>query len=258
MTITASADEAVEKKVSDLKETLAKSPPQSAHGPFLEWRLTGPHRGHHKYDFMVLLSSPERVLLAEVKSSSTARHAPDESPWGAFIDVVQELLKSSLPGEMSMERARGDLSSGEADALRHGGIDLEAKSSGSETVAASLNEWRKLVENSYTTVQTAKVLRVRDSRIRQRLGGQRPSLFGFRHGKSWLIPKFQIENREIVRGMDLVVSHLSPEVHPVSVARWFQTPNPDLVNPAEQAVSPVDWLRTGGDPEVAAALAATL
>jgi hypothetical protein len=161
---------------------------------------------------------------------------------------------------MSMARARGDLSPGEAAALRHGGIDLEAKSFGSETVAASLNEWRKLLQDSYTTAQAAKRLRVKDSRVRQRLGGPRPSLFGFRRGKSWLIPKFQIENGQIIRGLDLVVPRLSPGLHPVSVTRWFQTPNSDLVNPTneDETVSPVDWLRTGGAPEAAALLAATL
>ena len=176
------------------------------------------------------------------------------------MDVVMELLKSSLPAEMSMERARDDLSPSEAAALTHGGIDLEAKSFGSETVATSLNEWRKLVQDSYTTNQAGKRLRVKDSRIRQRVGGLRPSLFGFRHGKSWLIPKFQIESGQIIRGLEYVVPHLSPGLHPVSVARWFQTPNSDLANPMneEETVSPLDWLRTGGDPEVAGALAATL
>ena len=261
MATTASVEaEAVEEKVRNLMEALAKSAPQSAQGPFLEWRLTRPRRGRHKHDLTVLLSSPERVLLAELEGSSEVGNAPDESRWGAVIDVVRELLKSSLASEMPMERTRADLSPSEAEALQHGGIDLQAESSGSERVAASLNEWRKLLEGSYTTGQVAKLLGVRDSRIRQRLGGPRPTLFGFRHGNSWLIPKFQIEKRKIIRGLDVVASHVSPGLHPVAVARWFQTPNPDLLNPAdeEQTLSPLDWLRTGGDPGVAATLAATL
>lgn len=261
MAITASTEtEIVEEKVSTLKETLTKSTPDAAHGPVLEWRLPNPRGRHHKHDIMLFLSSPDRVLLAELKSSWPSRLASEASPWGAFMDVVMELLKSSLPSEMSMERARGDLSPGEAAALAHGGIDLEAKSLGAETVAASLNEWRKLVQDSYTTSQAAKQLHVKDSRIRQRLGGPRRSLFGFRHGKSWLIPKFQVDGRHIVRGLEDVVPSLSPGLHPVSVARWFQMPNPDLPNPTneEEIVSPLDWLRTGGDPEAVASLAATL
>ena len=261
MANTASTEtEVVEEKVSALKAKLTKSTPELAHGPILEWRLPKSRRRHHQHDFTVFLSSPERVLLAELKSSSASQHASGESPWGAFMDVVMELLKSSLPDEMAMERARGDLSPGEAAALQRGGIDLEAKSFGSETVAASLNEWRKLVQDSYTTAQAARRLRVKDSRIRQRLGGPRPSLFGFRRGKSWLIPKFQIENGQIIRGLEVVVPHLSPGLHPVSVVRWFQTPNSDLVNPTneDETVSPVDWLRTGGAPAAAATLAATL
>src|SRR5882724_9645686 len=258
MAITASAEtEIVEQKVSILKEKLTKSTPDAAHGPVLEWRLPNPRGRHHKYDIMLFLSSPDRVLLAELKSSGPSRPASEASPWGAFMDVVMELLKSSLPNEMSMERARGDVSPGEAAALQHGGIDLEGKSLGVETVAASLNEWRKLVQDSYTTAQAARRLRVKDSRIRQRLGGPRPSLFGFRRGKSWLIPKFQIENGQIIRGLEVVVPHLSPGLHPVSVVRWFQTPNSDLVNPTneDETVSPVDWLRTGGAPAAAATLA---
>jgi hypothetical protein len=259
MAITASEETEVEEQVSALKETLTKAAPESTNGPLREWRLP-PQGRHRKHDFTVFLSSPERVLLAELKSSGTSRRSPEAPSWRAFIDVVMELLKSSLPTEMSMERARADLSPGEAVALQHGGIELEAAASGAEPVAASLNEWRKLLQHSYTTSQAAKCLHVKDSRIRQRVGGPRPSLFGFRHGKSWLIPRFQIDNGKIIRGIEIVVPHLAPGLHPVSVARWFQTPNPDLVNPTneDETVSPVDWLRTGGDPEATAALAAAL
>jgi hypothetical protein len=255
-----SETEAVEAKVSDLKEKLAKELPDSVPGPLLEWHLPNRGRRHHKHDLMLFLSSGERVLLAEMKGPSTSRSVPDESPWSTVFDIVTRLLRSSLATEMSMERARDDLSPSEAAALQRGGVDLQATSPDTETVAASLGEWHKLVQTSYTTAQAAKLMRVKDSRIRQRLGGPRPSLFGFRHGKTWLIPRFQIEDRQVVRGLDLVVNQIDPSLHPVSVARWFQTPNPDLVNPTddERLMSPIDWLRTGGAPETAAELAATL
>jgi hypothetical protein len=46
-------------------------------------------------------------------------------------------------------------------------------------------------------------------------------------------------------------------MHPLAVARWFATPDPDL-SVDDVALSPRDWLLAGGDPEAVAKIAAAL
>ena len=50
---------------------------------------------------------------------------------------------------------------------------------------------------------------------------------------------------------------LPADLHPVAVYNWFTLPDPDLTWQGEP-LSPLDWLRSGGDPAPAAAIAADL
>ena len=70
---------------------------------------------------------------------------------------------------------------------------------------------------------------------------------------------FQFVQDRLLPGIGEVVSQLDPELHPVTVMRWFLTPQPDLyVEAIEQALSPRDWLRLGYPAEPLARLAAQL
>jgi hypothetical protein len=57
-----------------------------------------------------------------------------------------------------------------------------------------------------------------------------------------------------------VIPALSPELHPVSVWRWFTSPSTELTDEAtpDTAISPRDWLLAGRDPNPVAALAPDL
>jgi hypothetical protein len=46
-------------------------------------------------------------------------------------------------------------------------------------------------------------------------------------------------------------------MHPLAVAHWFTSPDPELTLDGV-ALSPRDWLLSGGDPEVVGAIAAAL
>jgi hypothetical protein len=113
----------------------------------------------------------------------------------------------------------------------------------------------ELVSKSMTVAEAARRLGVDQSRVRQRIYAR--SLYGFKHRAGWLIPAFQLNDRKLMSGIGAVVSKLSPALHPVAVARWFTTPNPDLVL-MDEAVSPATWLSSGGAPDVVAALASSI
>jgi hypothetical protein len=108
-----------------------------------------------------------------------------------------------------------------------------------------------LAASALTVAQAAANLCVDASRVRQRLAAQ--TLFGMRVDESWRLPRFQFtdDSRRTVPGFGAIAPHLAG-VHPLDVATWFTTPNPDLVLGAgggeEIAVSPRDWLTSGGEP----------
>jgi hypothetical protein len=77
-----------------------------------------------------------------------------------------------------------------------------------------------------------------------------------------VLPEFQLEGDKTLPGIAEVTAHLDPELHPVSVYRWFTQPNSDLVVEREgeepRSLSPRDWLRFGLPVEPVAELAAHL
>jgi hypothetical protein len=92
----------------------------------------------------------------------------------------------------------------------------------------------------------ADLLGVDRTRISQRLGER--SLYSFQSGDERLYPVWQFDNHKTLRGLKIVLGALDPALHPLVVDHWFRTPNVDLeVN--EEAMSPLAWLQTGGDPE---------
>ncbi len=113
----------------------------------------------------------------------------------------------------------------------------------------------ELVAKSLSVAAVAKRLGVDTSRVRQRIYAR--SLYAFKHRGAWRVPAFQLHRRKLVPGLGVVVPELSPALHPVAVTRWFTTSSPDLVL-GDEAVSPMEWLASGGPPEPVAAQAGAI
>jgi len=156
---------------------------------------------------------------------------------------------------------RRELSPSEVEVLERGGFDLGVEERGAEDpLARTTALYSALLETGYTTGEAAELLGVDPSRLRHRLTSQPPSLYGVRLESGWSIPRFQFDGDRLFPGLGEVVAELDPELHPVSVYRWFTTPNPDLVAERLQlpALSPREWLRLGLPAEKVADLASTL
>ena len=97
-----------------------------------------------------------------------------------------------------------------------------------------------------------------ESRVRQRLGEK--TLYGVKAGNEIRLPAFQFEGGKEVPGIGEVLRHVDGSVHPVALSNWFTAPNQDLYlgEDEERAVSPREWLLSGGAPEVLAPLAEVL
>jgi hypothetical protein len=180
-------------------------------------------------------------------------------PAGLLADDLVEVLDAGLAALTSGdERA---LTEEEADVLASGG--LEASPLRLEEISPILRtgaEYRRLLASSLGVGQVARLLRVNPSRIRQRLTGHPPSLYGIKDGKRWRVPRFQFAGRKTIPGIDLVVAAMPAGLHPVAVHRWLTSVHPDLHRDPEeeQPISPLDWLRMDGSPEVVVELARDL
>lgn len=169
---------------------------------------------------------------------------------GALIPAAQE-----LPGS-------------ELEVLRSGGFDVEAgPAPEDDPIARAAAAYSALLETALPIKDVADALGRNESRIRQRL--LQRSLYGVRRGRNWLLPLFQFQVvggqgaraiKAAVPSLEKVFPALSPELHPVSVWRWFTSPSTGLTTDEapDRPISPRDWLLAGRDPKPVAELARDL
>lgn len=111
---------------------------------------------------------------------------------------------------------------------------------------------------AFTAEEVATGLGVSASRVRQkRLAGE---LWAIPDGQTWVFPVLQFETGDDggpvrqIRGLDQVFKALPAGLHPVAVAGFLRTPQPDLY--LGRPLTPTEWLRSGGDVDQAVAAAA--
>ncbi len=101
----------------------------------------------------------------------------------------------------------------------------------------------------------ATLLQVDRSRVSQRVRNR--SLYAFNRGDTRYFPRWQFTDHGTLPGLREVVTVMDEGLHPLAVDHWFNTPSVEL-EIGEVPVSPVTWLETGGNPQVAAELATDL
>jgi hypothetical protein len=125
--------------------------------------------------------------------------------------------------------------------------DADAYAAAAVDTAAHMG---RLTSTAYTAAEVATGLGVGQSRVRQRrLSG---ALWAIEDGGSYVFPQLQFERdakgrpTRQIRGLDQVLRALPHDLHPVAIAGFLHTPQPDLqVN--GKLVAPLEWLRSGGD-----------
>src|SRR5205814_8947442 len=98
--------------------------------------------------------------------------------------------------------------------------------------------------------EVAERLGVTRARVRQR--ALERSLLAVREGDEWRFPRLQFATGDggaaPIRGLPAVSMALPLDLHPVEAWRFLTEPNGHL-ELGDRAVSPLDWLRSGGAPE---------
>ena len=144
-------------------------------------------------------------------------------------------------------------------ALERGGLSFAPlPDAGRSPLASTVAKYAALLATARPVAEAARLLGVDPSRVRQRLGER--TLYGVKAGRGWRLPAFQFDLDQpdrLVPGIGAVLAALPRDLHPVAVYNWLILPDPDLTWQGEP-VSPLDWLRSGGDPGTAAAIAADL
>ena len=115
-----------------------------------------------------------------------------------------------------------------------------------------------LAVTAFTPDEVATGLGVSASRVRQKRLAR--ALWAISDGQTWVFPVLQFETGDNggptrqIRGLDQVFQALPADLHPVAVAGFLRTPQPDLFH--RRPMTPVEWLRDGGDVDQAVTAAA--
>jgi hypothetical protein len=112
---------------------------------------------------------------------------------------------------------------------------------------------------AFTAEEVASGLKISASRVRQKRLAH--ALWAIADGHSWVFPVPQFETDDsggpvrVVRGLDRVFKALPDDLHPVAIDGFLHTPQADLY--LDRPVTPLEWLRGGGDIDQAVSAAAT-
>jgi hypothetical protein len=165
-------------------------------------------------------------------------------------------LTSAAPAD---RRSTADFSAAETEALRSVGAlrDKPSLRAENDPLIKSQAQYMALLEDGLSAAETAKLLRVDVSRVRQRL--RERSLFGIAYEGSWRLPRFQFEGRHVIPGLAQVLKSLPTDLFPLDLVDWFALPDPDLALDSDAApLSPREWLLSGRPIEAVVALARDL
>jgi hypothetical protein len=140
--------------------------------------------------------------------------------------------------------------------LDAGGFDLTPRKARdpdprSETAA----RFAALLADSENVGEVAVRLGVTRARVRQR--ALERSLLAIREDDEWRFPRAQFADSAPIRGLPAVSLALPLDLHPVAVWRFLAEPSADL-QLEDRAVSPIEWLRSGGAPDPVVAVAREL
>lgn len=185
-----------------------------------------------------------------------ARGLRDSAP-EALNDALHAVLDSMPP--MIHDGASREMPEGEQAILRDAGFALERRADPSaDSLAASIVKYAAIVERSLSANEASDKLGLTPGRIRQLISDR--SVYSFLIDRKRHIPDFQFEGDRLTPNIAHVNRALPRELHPVAVYNWYSQPHVDLFvdGDPDNAVSPLDWLRTGRDADRVVFLAGLL
>lgn len=219
----------------------------------------------YKLDFCrhhaIVLTSPNIVSIGELMAQELDGIQADFGvEKDEIFDVARAFLRSHpfLSPIPPAPPAANELSAHELSVLAEGGFPEPGPSALRHNIAVLAGEVGVMITSALSQADAAELLGVDQSRIRQRISqGTLFTVSGATGAK--VLPKFQFTEEGALPGLEKILPVINAEAHPVSVQRFFITPNADLYSDIlESELSPRDWLIAGHSPEPVIRMAADL
>lgn len=173
-----------------------------------------------------------------------------------FVRLVGEALREIRASDRHIggpaDLARRDVAELRAIGFEPGTAPPRAYRGATERTAAKMTA---LFAESVSVDVVAERLGVHPSRVRQLLGER--SLYGLKTGSEWRIPAFQFVGDRLVHNLGAVIRATPESLHPIALQNWFTRADGALTIDGI-ALSPREWLESGGDPATVAAIASDL
>ncbi|GAB3267252.1 helix-turn-helix domain-containing protein [Arthrobacter pigmenti] len=157
-------------------------------------------------------------------------------------ELARHLQKRPQPESAALTRDQEDILS------QHGGVaPVRDSDVGRQMVASTQANLAEQIRSSISVEETATLLQIDPSRVRRWLRDL--ALYGFKFGAATRIPRWQFTSQGTpLPRLRAVLQALPNDLHPLEVAGFMTTADPDLTVRNEQ-VSPREWLEAGGNVE---------
>ena len=153
--------------------------------------------------------------------------------------------------------SRDELTPSELALLDRAGVDVLEHPDREDPMAVYATEFAAILATSLSATRAGERLGgITAVRVRQMI--RERSLYAFRLEGRWRIPIFQFLDEELVPNIGVVNAVLPRSLDPVSVLRWYTRPDSELAATGGDALSPLDWLRSGMAPDPVVKLARDL
>ena len=168
--------------------------------------------------------------------------------YGLKAEAPATLNKALTQAIRSMQRSvysesARELTAAELEVLEASGADTHEHADLPDPMGAYATEFAAILETSLSTSVAAKRLSVHSVRIRQLIGDG--SLYAVQIDGRWRIPEFQFGRKKLVPNIGEVNKVIDRGLDPVSILRWYTTPDPELETSGGEILSPLAWLKRG-------------
>lgn len=167
---------------------------------------------------------------------------------------VLELIEAALAETQSAAPSPSPLTPDEAAIYDAAGM-VEDPDALQEQAAGAAARFVALLATAIPVAGAAARIGVSRSRMQQMIAAR--DVWALRQGSRWVLPAIQFDGDRFVVGWSTVARALPESAHPLEVLGFVTTVQPELYADGRPH-SVIDWLRSGGSPERAAALAAAL
>ncbi|NUU06433.1 DNA-binding protein [Leifsonia sp. C5G2] len=199
---------------------------------------------------MSIEATPEGLEASVHYLMDTARsQGRDEELVIALIRESADVLKRRQPrgGALTEEQVAFLIESGTFTPERL--AEVEASVARGDLAELERRTRLEAVTGSLSAAEAAQRLGIDSSRVRHRLS--KGGLIGFMIGGKRRLPAWQFTDdpkQPVLPGLSQLIAAVPADMHPASLQNFMATPQEDLLIDGRE-VTPVEWLRLGGDPQ---------